>query len=227
MARFKAAPVEIESDLSQDPSSRDELYELAKSYGKADAEEKEAAKVKTQVKGPMLELMTAVVRDEVELLRQVVTVTNDTLAPFDWDYEKWAAREYPEWRVVGILPDAEQAVITLEENETLKKFEFTVDGKRYGRTIAMVGAEFLAKEMWEFLDADEDEGVLIDDDVYHAALDTIKVETHTTYTLDEDKAEAAIAKYPELLWMFQKYSTPGTPQVRLLPIKVAKEEDEV
>lgn len=224
MARFKQDEIEIESDLSQDPSTRDELYELAKTYGKADAEEKDAKKAKERTKGPMLELMTAVVREEIPLARETVIVTDDDAVLFEWDWRKWCERHYPEWRVVNIEPAEGQTSITIEENEALKKFEFVVDGKKYGRIVAMVESEFFAEEFYKTISEDEEAIVIESDEAAEAALRCINVNTITTYTLDEEAAEAAIADYPELVPVFQRFSTLGKPQVRLIPIKVVKEE---
>ncbi len=228
MARFKEAPVEeIEEEEfalgGEELTARDELYEIAVVYGDADLAEKDAKKTKDAIKGPMLELMSEVVREEIPLARQVITVTNEEAEPFGYDYEKWCAKEFPEWRVVAIQPSEGQAEVTIEERDDLKKFEFVVDGKKYGRTVAMVGAEFDAAGFCTWLEVySKDAG--ISEEAFEAAFNSVKEEIVVTFTLDEDAAEQVIADYPELLPIYQQHSNPGTPQVRLIPIKAVKEE---
>jgi len=226
MARFKGETPEMITDdpeRGQDPSIREELYELAKSYGRADFKEKDAKKAKETIKGPMLALMTAVVREEIPLARETHFVTDDEAARFGYDWRKWCERNFPEWRVVNIEPSEGQTSVTVEENEDLKKFEFVVDHKKYGRTVAMVGAEFDAAGFLTWLETDS-ESAGISEEAFEAAFASVKEEIVVTFTLDESAAEEVIANYPELLPIYQQHSSPGTPQVRLIPIKEVKEE---
>lgn len=223
MAKFKEP-----EEVSQELSARDELYELANSYRRADVKEKDSKKAKESIKGPMLELMTDVVREEIPLARETHVISDDEVALFDYDWKKWCERNYPEWRVVNLAAmmadDPGTMAVTIEENEDLKKFEFVVDGFKYGRTIAMVEAQFFAEAFYNEIANDEEAIVVESDEAAEAAMACIKVATVVTYTLDEDAAEAAIADYPELVPIFQRHSTLGKPQVRLIPIKAAKEE---
>lgn len=231
MAKFKeAAPAPVEEEEfafgGDELTLREELYEIAEIYGDADWQEKTAKATKDRVKGPMLELMSEVVREEIPLARQVIEVTNEEASRYDYDYEKWAASQWPEWRVVGILPTHDElAEITLEENDALKKFEFVVNGKKYGRTIAMVGADFDAEGFYTSLQATSAEEFDLDPDAIVAALDTVTKEVVTVYTFNEKAAQKVIAEHPEMLPYFEEFTSIGVPQVRMIPIKEVKEEE--
>ena len=197
-------------------SPREELYEIAEIYGEADVQEKSAKATKDRVKGPMLELMSEVVREEIPLARQVIEVENDEASRYDYDYEKWCAAQYPEWRVVGLLPSEGKADVTIEERDDLKKFEFVVNGKKYGRTVAMVGADFDAEGLYEYEDGSK---------AAELAREAVTRREVIVYEFDEKKAQAIMAEFPETLAIFEEFTSIGVPQVRMIPIKEIKEEE--
>lgn len=199
-------------------TAREELYELAEILRAADEAEKEAKDAKAEVRGPFFELISEVVRDEIPLARKNITVTMDE----DFDPEDWRKREFPEWRIAAIQPNADgTAVITVEENEEFKKFEFVHDGFKFGRTIRREGAGFDAEGFYDEVSRAAAE--LGDSGDTDDLLSCIKVKTVTVYELDEAKATQIMADQPETVVIFQKYTNPGTPKVALLPIKAIKE----
>jgi len=223
VAKFKESPAVLEKNLELE-QARQHLYDLSEEYGNADVTEKAAKKVKEENKPLMLGLMTEIVREEIPLATELVTVTDAEAARFDFEWKDWCAVNYPGWRVSALAPEEGQTVVTIEEDETFKKFEFVYEGKKYGRTVAMVGAEFDAAGFLAWLEEySEDAG--ISEEAFDAAFNSVELETVIKFTLDESAAEKVIADYPELLPIYQQHSSPGTPQVRLIPIKTVKEEE--
>lgn len=210
--------------MTEEMSARQELEELAEIYREADTQEKDWKAAKTEIRGPLLELMSEVVREEVPLAKRTEIVTDEELARCGGDYETWRARNFPEWNLVGIMPEPSerQAKVTLEEDDQLKKFTFTVNGHKYGRTFKLVGGHFRAEEFRAEVAQRDD----ITRPLLAKLLETVKVETKVEYTFDEEAAIALMADHPELTAIFQEYTAPGTPQVSLLPIKAVKETEE-
>lgn len=205
------------SDLTEpEVTAREELYELAEALHDADKKEKEGKAVKDQIKPAFFELISEVVREEIPLARQSVEVEYDG----EFDAQQWRAINYPEWRIVGL--DAREGGVTvhLEENEAFKKFEFTHNGFRYGRQIRMKGGGFDAEAFVQMTNSIED------DSLAEMLLDCIDEEVVTNYYLDEAKAIKLMAEMPEMATYFQQHTLPGTPEVAILPIKAAKEEEE-
>jgi hypothetical protein len=199
--------------------AKDELFELAEALHAADKMEKEGKLAKENVRGPFFELITEVVRDEVQLQRQTVEVEADE----DWEVETWRAQNYPEWRVVAINGHSEGMSIVLEENEAFKKYEFVHDGFRFGRTIRMEGAGFEVEQFYQdLLDAyDPDDAEVLED-----LLSCVEKQEVVTYSIDEKKLQKVMKERPETVAWVQRYINPGVPKPALLPIKKAKEEDE-
>lgn len=199
----------------------DELHEVADEIRQADAAEKKAKAKKESLRGAYFALISEIVREEVPLAKKTVVVEGE------FDLDAWRAHEYPEWRVVSIdnASDDEgiKTKIVLEENEDFKKFEFVHDGYKYGRQIRMKGAGFDTEAFWKEID----EWFTGDDaEVATALAGCVEKEVVTVYSLDEAKAMKVMADYPETVTLFQKHTNPGTPEPALLPIRVAKEEDE-
>lgn len=216
-----ATPVEGEL------SAREELYEIAEQLQEAINREKKAKGEKEILRGPFFQLISEIVREEIPLARQVVEVPNDT----EFDAKSWREKNYPEWRIVGIdaSPIEELLRITLEENEDFKKYEFTHDGFKYGRTIRMKDAYFDAEGFSKEIDMQQGQAEWNDQrpsGMVEALASCVRKEVVTTYVLDEVKAKKVMAEYPETVALFQKFAHPGRPEPALLPIKVAKEEEE-
>lgn len=202
-------------------TAREELEEFAAEYHAADIQEKGAKSSKEVLRPALLELMTEVVRDEVPLARRNEIVTDEELERADGDYEKWVARNFPEWTLVGLQAEEGQATITLEETDYLKKFEFQVGGFKFGRTMKMTGGNFRAQEFLAEVALRED----IKRPVLGELLATVKSEIVTVYTFDEKAAQKLMAERPETVAIFQEYIDPGKAQVSLLPIRAIKEEE--
>lgn len=201
----------------EEVSARDELYDLAEALHDADKMEKTGKSVKEQLRDPFFTLISEVVREEVPLARQTVEVEINE----GFDIDKWRALNYPEWRIVALdqnTPD--EMLITLEENEAFKKFEFTHNGFRYGRQIRFKGGGFDAEGFVKMTNDIEDDALA------EMLLDCIGEETVVVYSLDEAKAIKLMAEMPEMTAYFQDYTLPGKPEVAFLPIKAAKEEEE-
>lgn len=204
-------------------TARQELEEIAELLREADQTEKEAKAQKEQARGPFFELISEVVREEVPLARKTVTVDLDA----DFDVEVWRSFNYPEWRVVAFTPEADEegpatrAKITVEENEDFKKFEFVVNGFKFGRTIRMEGKEFKAESFQGAVKAD----TTLDKKVKTLLNKVVTKKLVPVFEVDEDKAVAIMAEYPETVALFQQFMFPGTPKPALLPIKKAKDAD--
>jgi hypothetical protein len=205
-------------------TARDELNELATILRKADAAEKKAKAQKDKVRGPFFDLISELVRDEIPLARKTVTVQVDPSQFFDQD--KWLAFHYPEWNIVAVQPEndgegpATRYVITLEESDQFKKYEFVHGGFKYGRTVKMTGKDFNAEAL--FKDAHSPK---FPEGVRTRLQNLVEEKQITTYTVDEDQALALMAELPETVAILQEYWFPGTPSLALLPIKAVKETE--
>lgn len=200
-------------------TAQGELYEVAEIYREADEQEKEAKDVKASARGPLLDLMSEVVREEVTLQQRKEEVEVDD----DFDVETWRKRNFPTWNVVGVQPTSEGTyVITIEESDQFKKFEFVHNGFKFGRTVRMKDAGFEIEKFKQHVDQMIDQSDLKD-----RLLGTIKEKQIISYEFDEAAANALMSEDPELVPLFQQFVFPGRPEVSLLPIKPVKESDEV
>lgn len=207
-------------------TAREELYEIAEVLREASENEKKFKALKEEVRAPFFELISEIVREEIPLARQTVDVEVDN----NFDPQVWRAQNYPEWRIVALNQEQPGVMqITLEENEAFKKYTFIHNGFRYGRTTRMEGAGFDAEGFAKEVEVQEGQAEWNDQrpsGMVEALASCVKTEVVTTYTLDEAKAMKVMAEYPETVALFQQFTNPGTPKPALLPIKMAKEEDE-
>lgn len=216
MSKTAAAPVEM--------TARQELEEIGEVLREADEAEKAAKTLKDDVKGPFFELISEVVREEVALATKVVTV--ELPEGEDFDSERWRAYNEPLWNIVGIQPEADgkgpatRFVITLEESDQFKKFEFVVNGYKMGRSIRMDGKGF---DVEDFLAAVKERKLPAA--TKKALLSTVSMKPIVVYDFDEAQATALMAEQPETVAIFQEFINPGTPKAALLPIKEVKEKD--
>jgi len=190
--------------LSDELTAREELYEIARQLEWCDQEEKHYKELKEKVRPAFLDLITEVVVDEIPLATKVVQVDNDTKG----ELESWRLANYPDWLITDTVQNDDGWDVVLEEDPKLKKFEFVVDGKKFGRTVATPTPSFDAERFWE---AEED----LRDDL---------IETVTVYKLNETKAAKLMAEKPEMKDIFEKYIKRSAPSVRLLPIRPVEEE---
>ena len=199
----------MSSDFVEDAIlARAELEEIAEEYRLADEKEKAADKAKKKLKPALLELITEVAVEEVPPATIIERVSVDDAATFDPD--RWRILNYPEYEIVHVeLGEKGEFVVELREDPSLRKYTFTVGGYTFGRTIAMVGSSFDAEAF--LAEAPEDWKHIIKERV--------------VYELDEEAARELMSSSPEAVPMLQKYSSPGYPQVRLNPIRKAKDEE--
>lgn len=203
-------------------TARDELNEIAELLHDADMREKEAKAEKETVRGPFFDLISEVVREEIPLARKTVIVEIDPTAAFN--SESWRAFHYPTWNVVAIQPESDDGgaatrmVVTLEESDQHKKFEFEHGGYKFGRTIRMEGKSFSAEGLFKDVHSTKfPEGI-------RTLLSNIVTEKKvTTYEVDEDQALKLMAEHPEVVAILQGYMFPGRPTPALIPIKAVKE----
>ncbi len=192
---------------------RDELLVATKALAEATQAEKDAQAWRESSKAKFLELVSKTVEEEYPLKRDSVLLPFADVEAYKSE-EDFVQREYPEWRFIESYDDEEKqaVVITIEEDPALVKYTFVNDetGQVFGRTFAMVGASF---DAYSFADT-------------YPELAKECITEQTIKTLDEKKAQALMAEKPETLIYFQRFSSPGTPQTRLTPIKKAKEEDQ-
>jgi len=195
-------------------TAKEELLELSSMYREADEKEKAAKKQKEALRGPIMDLISEAVRDEVPLATKVVTVPQDDInLAYDGDIRKWAALKYPEWTVENIVPEPDglNYSITIRENDALVKYEFSVDGYKFGRTVQHGSPTVDA----EGLHGDEEFSALGAEDV---------VQEVVIYELDESKAARFLASHPESAAVFARHTRPGAVTAKLLPFKAMKED---
>jgi hypothetical protein len=202
-------------------TAREELEEIAEVLREADVQEKAAAELKKEVRGPFFELISEIVREEVTLSRETLVVAADE----NFDARQWQALNYPLYRVValGQGPEEGTLAITIEENDEFKKFEFTAGGFKFGRTVKMAGKGFEADA---FVTALENGAFEVEPEVLERLQKCINKEIVTVYSANEAEMSSVMADHPEAVAIFQEFINPGTPQVALLPIKAIKESDE-
>lgn len=206
---------------TEEITARDELMEVAEEYRLADETEKKAKGEKDTLKPAYLDLITEVVTEEVELAQKSVTVTNEEVEDFG-GLDAWMMHEHPGWVVLIETLNEGQWELLITENAKLVKYEFvTPEGYKMGRTVRMVGETFeterLYKDMAEAMTKDQ-----ISRPLGAEIMDCITTEIVTTYSLDAKKAKKLMETHPQTVPIFQKYAFPGTPQVAVLPIKLAR-----
>lgn len=191
-------------------TAKKELYEIAEFLQEADRKEKEGKAYKEEVRGPFMELISEVIREEIPLERKAVEI------PYANDPIEYIQRNYPEWKIIGIetelVHDEIVTVALLEEEESLKKYEFIHNGFRFGRTLRQGTPSFDAEKYYK------------DWEGYPDYQTIIKVETVTTYSLDEKKAQKMMVNNPGIKDTLENYITRPKPTVSLLPIKAVEEE---
>src|SRR5574340_981215 len=192
--------------------AKDELLELAATYLEADRQEKEAAEQKKLLRGPIMELISEVVRDEIPLSRKTLRVDRAEMDEvFEGDARKWASLKYPEWRVTGVTADESEYVIDLEEDPDLVKYEFEVEGYKFGRT---------RQQSAPVIDV---EGLRADEDFVALGAENVVVEV-VTYDIDEKAAERLLLARPESAPVFSRHTQPGRVSAKLLPFTKTTEE---
>jgi hypothetical protein len=195
-------------------SAKDELIDLARIYLAAYQAEKEAKTRKDQLRGPLMELISEVVREEVPLAVKTVKVPREELdQAFSGDARAWAALKYPEWEVTGFgvdNADPENYAIAIQESDALAKYEFEVDGYKFGRTTAQSAPQ---------IDID---GLRTDPEFEALGAEDVIVE-ETVYSLDERAASAFLLSHPESGVVFSRYTKPGEVTAKFLPFKKMKE----
>src|SRR5438132_29991 len=194
--------------------AREELVELARMYLEADRSEKEAKDTKSVLRGPIMELITEVVCEEVPLSRKVARVPREEIdRAFGGDVRAWAALKYPEWDVTGVavLAEADEYGVSLAESPELTKYEFSVDGHKFGRTVSH-GAPVVDVEA---LRADEQFLALGAEEVIREV---------TVYELDAKAAATLLLSPPESGVVFSRHTQPGRVTPKLLPFTAMKED---
>ncbi len=209
-------------------TAREELEEIAAVLREADETEKEAKKLKDEVRGPFFDLISEVVREEVPLAREIVTVElHDSSDAFN--SETWRRYNYPLHNIVAIQPESDgegaatRMVVTLEESDQYKKYEFVADGYKFGRSIRMEGKGFEAESFISEIKARKLPAAL---KKKLLALVKEEVVTVTNYLVDEAGITALMAEDPSTVAVFQEFINPGTPKAALIPIKAVKEQEE-
>lgn len=200
-----------------------ELYLMAENYRRAQEEAKIAEEKKATARNDFMGILSTVAYERLTPEIQVVDIHIDDMDQFKGDARAWAAWQYPEYVIENIVTvDGENYTITLLENLELKKYEFTYNGFKYGRTLSLKGADFDAEQFWAAIPSSG-----LEPDIQDALEDVILEETRVIYSLDEKAAVDLMAECPETVPLFQKFSFRGKPQVSLLPITKVKTEQEI
>jgi hypothetical protein len=196
-------------------SAKGELAELSRAYLEADREEKAAKAQKEVLRGPIMELISEVVREEVPLATKTVAIPRGEMhSAFEGDVRKWAALRYPEWTVESVTVNEAAYEVSLQESDQLARYEFEVDGFKFGRTVSKAAPEVDADALREDPDFVE----------LGAAAEDLIVET-TTYDLDGKKASRFLLANPESGPVFSRHTRPGQVSARLLPFTAITRED--
>lgn len=194
-------------------TAREELHELAAAYLEADRAEKEAKASKDLLRGPVLELMSEVVREEVPLAEKKVRVARREVDdPHGGDIREWARLNWPSWTVEQVEATEDEYVVTLRESDELARFEFVVDGYKWGRTVVNYDPQ---------LDVD---ALRADPDFQALGAENVIVE-RTYYELDDKAATKLLRDKPESAIVFARYTTPGKVASKFLPFSKAEEEE--
>lgn len=200
------------------------LDTLARDYREWDTQEKQAKKEKETLRGPFMAAMTAQVMQERKPQKEIVTVTADEVEPHG-DIRSWASFHYPGHIAVNLAFDGKAWTVILEENLELTKYEFELDGYKFGRSVSMIGAEFKVKDFDEWLNSMEAEEAYSEETLDALANCVIEKQV-VTYDFDEKRARELLAKNPELQSVFSRFSYQGKPQVKFLPVTKAKTEEQ-
>jgi len=196
--------------MSEEITAHRELEELAEAYREADAMEKLGKAAKDQLKGPIFDLISEVVRDEVPLARKTIRVSREVMSEaYDDEFETWRTRNFPTWNLVGVQTDEDGYNIEIEEDDYYMKYEFVVGEYKYGRTVVNPTPTFDAEK---FVKENPNLSDLIDE------------ETKIVYTLNDRKASRHMADHPDSKAIFEKYIQIGQPSVKMIPIKQVVEE---
>jgi hypothetical protein len=201
-------------DLDGEVSAKEELVELSSMYLEADRQEKEGKERKALLRGPILDLMSEAVRDEIPLATKTVDLPKEEIdTVFGGDVRKWLALKYPEWQLmnVEVLVETNYLRLTIQEDDALVKYEFSVDGQKFGRTVQHSAPSVDA----EALRDDEEFSALPAEDV------VVEVKT---YELDEKAAARFLSAHPESAPIFARHTRPGAVTAKLLPFKPMKED---
>lgn len=193
-------------------TARQELEELSELYRVADEKEKEAAEVKKELRPAIMSLISEVVRDEVPLARKTVKLSIQEFADdFSNDPEVWRKRLWPAWNIVGMSGDDKNVIFEIEENDAFVKFEFFVNGYKFGRTVATKPVS---------IDLDK---LLTDPKAEEYGISEI-VDEIVTYKLNEERASRFFHQHPDSKKLFDKYVVPGELSPRLLQFTPQEEE---
>lgn len=174
---------------------------------------KKLEKQKKDLRLEFLALVTDRVVAEKKMNRQNVHIE------YSGDIFEYFKVHYPAWNVLTLerVPEVEPPVYdaVLEEKPECVKYSYVnpETNEVFPRQIAMVGSKFNAEAFWN-----DDEEV---------AAQCVDVETITTYTLNEKKAETMLTGNPSLMSKLQQYSSPGKPQIKLGSIREAKDKDTI
>lgn len=217
----KIVKQQLPIDPLEELSPEQELQQWARTYQKADSAEKNAKTLKDDARKNLMRLMTA-----MELSRPLhsldLKVDIEELEAFDYDPKKWVAFHYPEHNLVSFTNDEENYHIVVEENPELTKYEFNVDGYRFGRTLRKTGASF---DIEAFTNSIEQQADLFQDEALNALDQCITEETTVVQHFNEAKAHEIMQEWPETVRFFQRHTYSGKPAVQMLPVVPAGEDD--
>ena len=186
--------------MAEELTAFEELAELAEAYRQADEAEKAEKKLKEQLYPAIMELITDVVKETIPLAQKKVKWDD----PERREVDSWLEIHHPGWRFVESVSTDE---ILIEEDPELMKFEFDVEGYKFGRTVSHGAPSFDIKG---FIDNEPELEDLVEETI--------------TYSLDEKKAASYLAEHPDSQTVFERYTVPGKVTPKLLPIRPIKEE---
>jgi len=193
-------------------SAKAELVELARAYLAEDVAEKGAKDRKALMREPIMELISEVVREEVPLARKTLNIPREEIdGPFGGDIRLWLQMKFPEWTIDSVVTTQKAYEIEIAENDALVKYEFEVDGYKFGRTITRSSPVF------------DGDGLHEDPEFLGLGAEDILVET-TIYELDERRASRYLAENPDSAPIFARHTQPGKVAAKLLPFQPLKEE---
>lgn len=199
--------------VTEELTARQELAEVAQEYRKNNEIKSAAEKNVEKFKEAFLDLVTEVVEEEMSLPILTLPMPDEDLAT-------WIKREYPGYVLVS--KDDESMTVFIKEDPKLVKYEFEADGFRFGRTVAKVGASFNSSGLF---DAIQEIAKTEGDEAVNAILDCFTEKTITVQEYDEKKAAEAKLQHPALVYWFEKFTNPGSLQVRMMPVKAVKQEE--
>lgn len=198
------------------------LQTTAQMYGELDAQIKELEKQRTELRGDLLSEFTEYLNHTVDY--KTIEVYEDDLKVYG-TVHKYVAKFYPDYTVDALeTHDGANYRVTIVENPELKKFTFVYDGKKYGRTYSLQGADFDVEGFYEFL---RNPGPEFDDENFDAMFQELDkcIGVKQVWTFDEAAAQEAVDAYPEALKLFERFTSIGKPSARLTPITAARNEE--